>query len=157
MMAVLWADIDRDLASSRHHYQSAMNLFDKGFDPDDEEAFYVRSMAFMHAMLAGYTSFEAGMKRLLMMLDEPLPTGSDSQAALVARLSHEHSGSRPAVLDTKTLRRAVDQLRGFRHIAAHVYDGFDVDRAALAIRDARVFLTEINPAIARFRAVIDPD
>ncbi len=30
---------------------------------------YVRTMGFLHAMQSGYTSFEAGMKRLLALLE----------------------------------------------------------------------------------------
>ena len=114
----------------------------------------------MHAMLSGYTSFEAAMKRLLALLGEPLPSGSDWHTALVQRIATADVGSRPAILDDAALVRAVSGLRGFRgfrHVAAHAYDEFDEDRAALAARDAETFLAEIDPALARFRAIIDPD
>ena len=111
----------------------------------------------MHAMLAGYTSFEAGMKRLAGLLGEPIPTGADRHATLIARFSEPLTGLRPAVLDDATLLGALDGLRGFRHVAAHAYDRFDEDRAALAVRDAETFLARIGPALARFRAAIDPD
>ncbi len=39
----------------------------------------------------------------------------------------------------------------------HTYDYLDHDRAALIVRDAEFFLSEIGPALARFRAAIDPD
>ncbi len=154
MMAVLWKDIERDLALSRHHFSKAVELFRL---VQATSVDYAHTMAFMHAMLAGYTSFEAGMKRLLSMLQEPLPTGSDWHIALVHRLAEPEPNSRPAILDTEPLVAAVNRLRGFRHVAMHLYDDFDEERAALAVRAAEVFLVEFDPALARFRAVIDPD
>ncbi len=55
------------------------------------------------------------------------------------------------------MKRALRGLLAFRHVAAHVYDEFDPDRAVLAVQDARVFLVEIGPAMQRFRAIVDPD
>ena len=94
------------------------------------------------------------MKRLLALLGEPLPSGSDWHTALVQRIATADVGSRPAILDDAVLVRAVS---GLRHVAAHAYDEFDEDRAALAARDAETFLAEIDPTLARFRAIIDPD
>ena len=157
MMAMLWGDIDRDIASSRHHFEMGVALFAELREAAPGRDLYVRTMSFLHAMQSGYTSFEAGMKRLLAMLDEPLPKGAEWHKALVDRLSEPAPGSRPALLDEATLGRAVKGLLRFRHVAAHTYDDFDEDRAALAVRDAETFLAGIGPALARFRAVIDPD
>ena len=64
---------------------------------------------------------------------------------------------RPAVLDDPKLLVALRGLRGFRHVAAHAYDLFDEDRAAPTVVQAQVFVVSIGPALARFRALIDPD
>ena len=158
MMAILWKDIERDISSSRHHFSRAIEILRPGWSLEDQEAYYFGTMAFMHAMLAGYTSFEAAMKRLLSMLDEPIPSGFDWHAVLLRRLGEPSiAGSRPALLDSKVLLRAADRLRAFRHVASHNYDNFDEERAAIAVNAADLFLTEIDPAIARFRTAIDPD
>lgn len=158
MMAVLWNDIERDIALSRRHFGRAVELFRRGWNPEDEEGTYFASMAFMHAMLAGYTSFESAVKRLLSMLDEPMPSGPDWHSVLLNRIAEPSlASSRPALLDSKDLLRTTDRLRAFRHVAAHNYENFDEERAEIAVRAAEVFLAEIDPALARFRAIIDPD
>lgn len=156
-MAMLWNDVERDLASSRRHFTLAVEVFDELHDMLQSREQYVRTMGFLHAMQSGYTSFEAGIKRLLALLDEPLPTGSDLHKALLRRLEEPAPGSRPALIEEPALKRALRGLLAFRHVAAHVYDEFDRDRAALAVKDARVFLAGIDPALARFRAIVDPD
>ncbi len=158
MMAVLWNDVERAISLSRHHFGRAVELFRRGWDAENEEVSYFASMAFMHAMLAGYTSFETAVKRLLSMLDEPIPSGPDWHSALLKRIAEPSpASSRPALLDSKNLFRTADRLRGFRHIAAHNYEDFDEERAKMAVKAAEVFLAEIDPALARFRAIIDPD
>ena len=156
MMAELWDDIDQDVASARRHLTNAVSLFRaKGFataNPPGE----ADEMAFMHMMQSGYTSFEAGLKRILLLLGEQLPLGSQSHADLLRRFRSSTAGSRPALLDDR-LFRAANELRKFRHIAMHVYDYLDHERAALVVRDAETFLDAIGPALARFRAAIDPE
>ena len=156
MMAELWDDIDQDMASARRHFTNAVSLFrSKGFasgSPPDE----VDEMAFLHMMQSGYTSFEAGLKRILLLIGEELPLGSQSHADLLRRFRSAMAGSRPALLDER-LFRAATELRKFRHVAMHVYDYLDHERAALVVRDAETFLAGIEPALARFRAAIDPD
>ena len=156
-MAMLWSDIERDLASSQRHFTLAVEMFDEVHDAVPSREQYVRTMGFLHAMQSGYTSFEAGMKRLLGLLDEPLPMGPEWHKALLRRLEEPALGSRPALVEDPALRRALHGLLAFRHVAAHVYDEFDGDRAALAAQNARVFLAGIGPALASFRAIVDPD
>lgn len=157
MMTQLWGDIERDLESSYHHFRMAIEGFAQIKDSANDTERYFRTAAFMHAMLAGYTSFESAMKRLTGMLDEILPTGHDWHKTLIDRLATPIAGQRPAVLDDEKLLIAIDALRGFRHIAAHAYDRFDEDRAAVAVSKIGTFLAGMAPALARFRAVIDPD
>ena len=157
MMAELWRDIERDLESSCRHFGKAIEGFARALNVSDDEERYFRRAAFMHAMLAGYTSFENAMRRVTGLLDETLPIGSDWHKSLIDRLAEPIEGRRPAILDSDRLLIAVDTLRGFRHVAIHAYDRFDDDRAALAAAKAEVFVAEIGPALARFRAAIDPD
>lgn len=157
MMAARWADIERSLATSRLHFGMAIEAFEEVKSATSDKQRYLRRGSFMHAMLAGYTSFENAMKDLTGLLEEPLPAGHDWHRALIERLAAPLAGQRPAVLDDERLVIAIDALRGFRHVAAHAYDRFDDDRAAVAASKAATFMAEIGPALARFRAAIDPD
>lgn len=156
MMAALWADVDDDMRIARRHLERAVamlrsdQLGRSGPEDDTDE------VAFKYRMLGGYTAFESALKRLLLMLEEEPPRGSQSHADLLRRFRKAIPGSRPALLD-EDLHRAADELRKFRHVAIHVYDDLDLDRAALLVRDAELFLAGIGPALARFRAAIDPD
>ena len=64
---------------------------------------------------------------------------------------------RPALIDDARLLVALNGLRGFRHVAAHAYDLFDEGRAEVTVAQALFFESSIESALARFRAVIDPD
>lgn len=156
MMAALWSDVLEDLASAKKHFGQAVEIFSRGKFDSGTQPDYLYQMAFLHAMQSGYTSFEAGLKRIFALLDEPLPVGSDSHAALLRRAGRPLEASRPAILDSALLLTA-DELRGFRHVAVHTYDHFDADRAAAAVKAAQIFLAHIDPAISRFRAAVDPD
>lgn len=156
MMAALWSDVDADIGSALRHFGQAVRLFREERFSGIAPPGYLDEMAFLHAMQSGYTSFEAGMKRVLALIDEELPKGGDSHAALLGRLHQDLPGSRPAIIDD-VLFGAADILRRFRHVAIHAYDHFDRARAALAVQAAETFLAGIEPAIARFRTVIDPD
>ena len=157
MMAELWGDIERDLESSRRHFTMAVEGFAQVQAASNDRERYFRRAAFMHAMLAGYTSFENAMRRLTALLDEPLPTGHDWHRTLIDRLAEPIEGQRPVVLEGERLLIAIDALRGFRHVAAHAYDRFDEERAAVAVHKAEIFVSEIMPVLARFRAAFDPD
>ena len=157
MTAMLWRAVERDLASSQRHFSLAVDLFGDlqyGAASRDHD---VRTMGFLHAVQSGYTSFETGMERLLSLRDEPLPAGPEWQKALLRRREAPAPGSRPAPVDEPALPRALRGLLAFRHVAAHVYDGFNRQRAGLAVQDAREFLAGIGPAFARFRAIVDPN
>ncbi len=155
MMAALWADVAADLASATRHFGKAVALYDRELAQRSGPAAYVPAMAFQHAMQSGYTSFEAGMKRLLLLLDEPTPLGPDSPIALLRRIGEAIPGERPAILDADLLAQ-VAELRRFRHVAMHGYDDFDPRRAVISVDAARAFVSGIDGAIARFRASIDP-
>ena len=155
MMAALWQDVLADLASARTNFGEAVALFDsEAFAPSGEPDFMHR-MAFQHGMQVAYTSFEAALKRLFSLLDEPLPKGADWHSTLLRRASSPLPGSRPAILGGE-FARAADELMRFRHVAMHVYDRFDMEKAAIAVRFAKTFLARVDDEIAKFRAVIDP-
>ena len=153
MMAVLWHDIATDVAGAKRHFSAALTIYNTDFlaaAPD-----YKSVMAFQHAMQAGYTSFEAGLKRLFHMLDEPLPLGSDSHAVLLRRAGQPIPGLRPPVLEGALLAQA-EELRRFRHVAMHSYDDFYPRRATVPVDAARTFILGIDAALTRLRATIDP-
>ena len=119
MMGALWADIDHDMRLAHRHLGRAVEMvrshqLDHG-DPEDD----TDEVAFKDRMLGGYTAFESALKRLLLMLYEEAPRGSQTHADLLRRFHAGIPGSRPALLDDK-LYRAADELRKFRHVAIHV-------------------------------------
>lgn len=152
MMALLWDDILSDLASAKRHFAEAVHLHRA---PPTTTPDYVTNMAFQHAMQAGYTSFEAAMKRLLHLLSEPLPAGPEWHAALVKRLARPVPGSRPALL-IEPLLGQVEDLRRFRHVAMHAYDDFSPRKAAIPVEAADAFGAGMDAALAAFRAAVDP-
>lgn len=155
MMALLWDDILADVTSSKTHFRHAVEMFDAGLATGDARARYAAAMAFQHAMQAGYTSFESAMRRLLTLLDEPLPIGPDAHAALLRRLGRPAQGSRPAVFDAATLAQ-LSELRRFRHVAMHAYDDFTPGRAAGPVEAARAYVVAIDSTLDWFRTAIDP-
>lgn len=155
MMAELWSGIEDDFAASARHFQKAVEFFE-AYDLRTRPGQYLEEIAFLHAMQSGYVPFEAGLKRLFALIGEELPLGGDSYAALLRRAHRPRAADRPAILNDM-LFKAADELRGFRHVAMHAYDTIDGERAALAVRSAKTFLGELAPALARFRAAIDPD
>ncbi len=111
-----WLDVEADFASAKQHFGEAVAGFRSGKVSGPED--YWNIMAFQHAMYAGYTSFEAGLERLLRMLGEDLPIGRDWHRKLLERAASELPGDRPAVLGPRLLE-AADELLRFRHVALH--------------------------------------
>lgn len=152
MMAVLWDDIASDVAAAKRHWREAMLLHDRALaDPAD----YVVGMAFQHAMQSGYTALEAGLRRLVAMLGEPMPAGPDWHAALVRRLARPLAGGRPALFPLP-LSGHVEELRRFRHVAMHAYDDFSPRKATIPVEAAAIVVAEIDAVLAAFRAALDP-
>jgi hypothetical protein len=153
-----WFEIDRDLARSHKHFRLAIRLFEAnrlgGNDFDSE----VRTLAFLHAMLSGYAACEAAFIRLLEMIGEDMPVGRDWHKQLLTRLSHPltRGPTRPAII-SRSLANELEELRKFRHIAMHVYDDFQSDRAVRAVDAAEQTLRLLNDEIDLFRKIIDPD
>jgi hypothetical protein len=110
MMAMLWSDVATGLAAAKRHFSEATALFRSRMRPTADD---VTIMAFQHATQSGYTSFEAAVKRMPSILDEPLPAGPDSHAVLNRRLGSHVEGHRPAFVD-RDLRAQVEELDGSR-------------------------------------------
>ncbi|HEY6430458.1 MAG TPA: hypothetical protein VIZ17_00620 [Acetobacteraceae bacterium] len=149
-----WFDIDADIDSAVTHLTRAAELFRTRDMNGDELDAYMARMAFMHAVMAGHTSLENALTRILRLLGEEAPSGETWHADLIRRVSRA-SGDRPPILDAD-LSRAADRTRRFRHVAARGYDSFDPEEAAPAVSAAELLAARVPDAIARLRAAIDP-
>ena len=149
-----WSDIDADIGAAVGHFSRAIQIYRASGLHDDDLDGYMRRMAFMHAMLAGHTSIEKALLRVLQLQREETPSGSQWHADLIQRAGRA-TDSRPAIL-TPTLVRAADRTRKFRHVAVRAYDSFDPDDAEPAVRAAEKLATQLLPAIAAYRKAIDP-
>jgi hypothetical protein len=148
-----WLDIEADFASARQHLSEAVAAYRGGKIAGPED--YWNTMAFQHAMYAGYTSFEAGLERILQMLGEDLPVGRDWHRKLLERAASELPRDRPAILGPQLAEAAVELLR-FRHVAMHSYDRFKPARAEPSVAAAETFLSLVDSDLQRFRSAIDP-
>jgi uncharacterized protein YbaA (DUF1428 family) len=119
--------------------------------PEDR---YILEMAFMHAMQAAHTSLENGLLRILEIWGEEAPSGRQRHADLIRRVGRS-VGNRPVILEGR-IAAAADETRQFRNVAARSYENFDQAKAAPAVAAAGLLVTELQPAIARFRQAIDP-
>ena len=81
-----WLKVESDVASSAKHFGRAILLYREGGFTEETMEGYKIQMAFMHAMMAGYTSFENMLTRILAMLYEKLPTGPEWHADLIRRV-----------------------------------------------------------------------
>jgi hypothetical protein len=111
-------------------------------------------MAFLHAMLAGHTSLESALIRILELLGERAPTGAHSHADLIARVTR-HLDDRPAIL-TGQAAKAAEETRRFRSVAVHADDNFDEALAVKAVAAARQLASTLTAEITQFRQAIDP-
>jgi hypothetical protein len=128
-------------------------------DPErmDLDAYRAR-MALQHAMQAGHTSLEIGLRCILEMLAEDPPTGPRRHEDLIRRVSRPLSMpglERPAILSREISLDATETGR-FRYLAMHEYDILDLERAAASIEAARRLSENLPTCIERFRAEVDP-
>jgi hypothetical protein len=146
-----WSEIDDAVASAARHFAGAASIFPTLATTGDR---YIAEMAFLHAMLAGQTSLEAALLRILDLFEEEAPSGARWHADLIARASRR-LGERPAILTGKAAV-AAEETRRFRSIAAYAYDNFDESRAARAVDSAASLASLLPSEITRFRKTIDP-
>lgn len=153
-----WTEVDDDVQSACDHFANAVKLHEEGGFDVAGLAGYRARMALLHAMQSAQTSLEAALKRILEILGEEAPTGENSHADIIRRVSRplEIPGRlRPAVLPPDIARDA-DESRRFRHRATHDYDNFDPVLATSSIEAARRLAAALKPGIAAFRKRIDP-
>ena len=145
-----WLDIGLDIDAAERHLSAALRLMAEGaLDAPADFDGYTRRMAFMHAMQSGHTSAETALRRVLEARGEPLPEGSDWHAVLIKRCALKIDGERPAIL-SQGLADALQATRGFRHIAAHVYDEIRPASARLAADSARVVHASLRAELSEF-------
>ena len=143
-----WIDIAADFAAAASHFRNSAALYDLGgLDGSDLDGYRAR-MAFMHAMLAGHTSLESGLVRILELIGEERPAGNQWQADLIRRAGLDRPGVRPAILDGE-LTAAGDRTRRFRHVAVRAYDSFDQDEVKPAVEAARKLADRLSPALEK--------
>ena len=149
-----WIEVEDDVSAATHHFRMAVKLHEQGgFDESGVDG-YRASMAFMHAMQSGHTSFEKAMLRILLLLGEERPSGDSWHKDLIRRVSRDLPG-RPAILEADTAR-AADESRSFRNMATRSYDRFAIDRAEPAVAAAHLLAEKLQQAVLEFRAKIDP-
>lgn len=146
-----WFEIDAAVASAIRHFSGAIAIFADLKTAGDR---YVAEMAFLHAMLAGHTSLESALLRILDLLGEQPPTGARWHADLIGRVTRALPG-RPPIL-TAGIAAATEETRRFRSVAAHAYDNLDENRAAKAVEAAAVLVAGLSSEVARFRQAVDP-
>ncbi len=74
---------------------------------------------------------------------------------LLERMAIEIQGTRPALL-TPGEKRAIDELRAFRHVFRHVYQGqLDIEKLALVDRRAPGALAAFRDVHRRFLAALE--
>ena len=149
-----WLEIERDLNAGIGHLGEAADGFDSlDLEGTDRRAYFYR-MGFMHALLAGYSSIENALKRILDVLGEAQPTGSDWHRDLLRRLCQRGPG-RPAVFSPE-LCEHLHTLRRFRHVAMHAYDDFRRDKAWNTVEAARAVVPALLLEFDAFKRAIDP-
>lgn len=146
-----WLEIDGAASSAVRHFSGAVSIFARLATAEDR---YLTEMGFLHAMLAGHTSLESALLRILDLLGEQAPTGPRWHADLITRAARSLD-DRPAILVGEAAA-AAEETRRFRSVAAHAYDTFDKSRAAKAVEAADRLVSVLRSEIARFRQVIDP-
>jgi hypothetical protein len=152
-----WADVLEDAKEAATHFANAVRLFEIGGFHGDELEPYRDRMAFMHAVQAGHTSFEAALLRVLEILGEEKPTGNQWHRDLIRRAARQIEGEngRPAILSPE-LARYTDETRRFRNLAVHSYGSFDPGKAVLTVEAARHIAEGLTSSLTTFREAVDP-
>lgn len=150
-----WDDVRVDVESAVRHLENAQKIFLEDDFSAPGLVGYKSEMAFMHAMHAGYTSFESALSRVLDIMGEELPGGNSWRADLLRRVSRPIEGSRPAILSKKAFEYA-DMLRRFRHVANRTYDSFNARDASASADAAGALSSMLGGEIGAFVEVIDP-
>ena len=104
-----------------------------------------------------YGAIEELFELVAAAFENQLEGGKGYHIQLLKRMTIVVDGVRPRVISNGTLR-ALDFLRGFRHVFRHVYSGgLDPRRIALVVEDARAVREILTTEVRAFIAVVAPD
>lgn len=149
-MAEAWADIEELQNSAIEHFRNAVEDYAEGEAAHSMRRRRQLSASVQHEMVAGHTSVEALLRRLLDGVGEPNPQGSDWHAALLRQVCAP-TDRRPAILPPD-LCADLDITRRFRHRALHGYDHFDLEAAQPAVAAAARVAEALPTAFDAFRS-----
>ena len=151
-----WWDVLDAVDASAMHFQTASRLLASGgFDKVGDEGYRNRS-SLLYALLAGHTAFEDAMLRVLQIIEEEPPQGSNWHQRLIERVARPIPDGRPAILDDR-LTAAARETRSFRHLALHGYKiEFRPERARPAVEAGALLAEGLAEAIRTFGAAMDP-
>ncbi|HYF08302.1 MAG TPA: hypothetical protein VD970_11820 [Acetobacteraceae bacterium] len=139
-----WAMLARLRDAVLEDLRRAILLWDRRQEPDPDR---IREKALQKSLQDAYASIESAMLRIVVMAEEPRPTGERWHDDLLTAVTLA-TARRPAF--APALVGELDELRSFRHVAVHNYLRFRMDRAAPAVAAARVLLAELTPAFEEF-------
>ena len=99
-------------------------------------------------------SFYAGLERMFELIavaiDGGRPEGENWHQALLLQVSTESPPARPAVI-SESVRRRLDEYRGFRHVVRNVYTfKFDAQKIEKLVEDMPFLFTEVRAEIGAF-------
>ena len=155
MNSARWVYAQHAFDSAVRHFHMVGVLYRRGgFDDPDPDG-YANKSAFTHAILSGHSSMEAGLKRILGVLREPLPTDrEDSHAALLAQVFAAIEERGPIL--PPDLFESANETRKARHLAVHGYDTFDPAEVTKTVEAAKVLAEHLPESLRAFIARIDP-
>jgi hypothetical protein len=148
-----WLEIKDDVEACARHFSNAVILFKRGGFSVEGIDGYSAGMSFMHAMQAGHTSLENGLRRTLILLHEDLPSGESWHSDLIKRVSRTTS-KRPPILSKQSSDDA-DETRRFRNIAVRSYDSFLPQYAENAVKAAENLSQRVLLELKEFQTKVD--
>jgi hypothetical protein len=155
-----WSDVDADINDALMHLGMALKIFGAGGFQDPDVEGYKSSGSFMHGMTAGYTSLENALKRILDILNETPPAGTDRwHKDLIDRISRPMAGgnARPALVDEEMKQDLLECMR-MRHRVRHSdYGEFVPSKAEPAVEAAGRITARVRDVVARFKRAVDPE
>lgn len=123
MSDACWVDIDRAVGSAIRNFRQGVEFAHHPDFPASDVIGSALQMGCMHAIMAGHTSLENVLLRILDLLGEARPSGDSWHADLIGRVG-QAVAARPAILPPD-LAAAADETRKFRNRAMRSYDSFE--------------------------------
>ena len=154
MTSAKWVLVEDDFRDAAHHFQMA-EIIHNGEAGDNPIADYIQANAFMHAVQSGHTSLETGLKRILKIIEEPVPHDVGNwHEALVDQAFADVDG-RGTILPPEIFAD-VDETRRARNLAFRGYGRFVKGRAETTAEAAGRLAKTLPDALERFIRRIDP-